>query len=65
MPNSKKQILGNALQYGISFLASKRNNMLKAAGVYVANQIIESIRERRLRNRHMQNGEHVEVQTEG
>ena len=57
--NNKKQILGNALQYGISFLASKRNNFLKAAGIYAANQLIETIRERRLQRRHLKDGQAV------
>lgn len=55
--NNKNQILGNALQYGISFLAAKRNNLIKAAGIYVANSLIEAIRERRMRRRHLKNGE--------
>jgi hypothetical protein len=54
--NAKNRMLGNALQYGISFLAAKRNNMLKAAGIYVANQVIEAIRERRMKRRHLNNG---------
>lgn len=57
--NNKKQILGNALQYGISLLASRRNNLLKAAGIFVANQLIETIRERRLRRRHLKDGQPV------
>src|SRR5687767_11246877 len=55
--NNKKQILGNALQYGVSFLAAKRNNFLKAAGVYVANSLIESFREHRLRRRQLKDGQ--------
>lgn len=54
---NKNQILGNAIQYGISFLAAKRNNLIKAAGIYVANSLIEAIRERRMRRRHLKNGE--------
>ena len=49
--NNKNEILGNALQYGISFLAAKQNNLLKSAGIYVANHLIESIRRRRLERR--------------
>lgn len=59
--NNKKQILGNALQYGISFLASKRNNFLKAAGIYVANQLIQTIRERRLQRRYLKDGQAVQM----
>lgn len=55
--NMKNQLLGNAIQYGVTFLASKRNNFLKAAGIYVANQLIETIRERRLQRRHLKYGE--------
>ena len=54
--NTKNQIIGNALQYGISFLAAKQNNLLKSAGVFVANQIFETIREHRMKKRHLQNG---------
>ncbi|HUR30401.1 MAG TPA: hypothetical protein VMZ69_03155 [Saprospiraceae bacterium] len=54
--NFKNQFLGNAVQYGISFLSAKRNNLLKAAGIYVANQLIQTIRERRLRRRQLKDG---------
>ena len=61
--NNRNQILGNALQYGISFLASKQNNLLKSAGIYVANQLIQSIRQRRLERRLEREG--GVTQTEG
>ena len=60
--NSKNQMLGNAVQYGISFLAAKRNSFLKAAGIYVANKLMETIREHRLRRRQLKDGTLVQEQ---
>lgn len=61
--NKKHRALGNALQYGISFLAAERNNLIKSAGMYAANHVIQSIRERRMRRRHLSNGtDHIETQ---
>ena len=57
--NQKNQIIGNAVQYGISFLAAKRNSFLKAAGIYVANSLLESVRQRRLQRRHLKYGEQL------
>lgn len=58
----KNQILGNAVQYGISFLAAKRNSFLKAAGIYVANQLLETFREHRLRRRQLKDSTLVHEQ---
>lgn len=59
--NKTHRVVGNALQYGISFLAAERNNLLKSAGMYVANHVIQSIRERRMAKRHLSNGaEHTD-----
>ena len=55
--SQKNQLINNAITYGVSFLASKRNNFLKAAGIYVANSLMETIRERRLQRRHLKYGE--------
>jgi hypothetical protein len=49
--NNKNEILGNALQYGISFLAARQNNLLKSAGIFVANHLIETIKRRRMERR--------------
>ncbi len=54
--NKTHRAVGNALQYGISFLAADRGNLLKSAGMYAANHIIQTIRERRMQKRHLQNG---------
>ena len=55
--SQKNQLINNAITYGVSFLASKRNNFLKAAGIYVANSLMETIRERRLQRHHLKYGE--------
>ena len=57
--SQKNQLINNAITYGVSFLASKRNNFLKAAGIYVANSLMETIRERRLQRRHLKYGERL------
>ncbi len=54
--NKKHRMLGNALQYGISFLAADRNNLLKSAGIYAANHFMQVIRERRMQRRLLKNG---------
>ena len=54
--NKSHRMIGNALQYGISFLAADRNNLLKSAGMYAANSVIQAIRERRMQRRHLDNG---------
>ncbi len=54
--NKTHRVVGNALQYGISFLAAERNNIIKSAGMYAANHVIQSIRERAMRRRHLRNG---------
>jgi|SRR5688572_9724206 len=58
---NKNEILGNALQYGISFLASNQNNLLKSAGIYVANHVIQSIRQKRLERRMEREGDLAQV----
>jgi|SRR5688572_33227429 len=55
--NAKNRMIGNALQYGLSFLASKRNNMLKAAGLYVANHFMEAYKQRRHERQLLKQGE--------
>lgn len=52
---TKNLLIGNAIQYGISFLASPKNNLLRSAGIMVANSVIEGIRRRRAQ-RQLQNG---------
>lgn len=60
--NKSHRMIGNALQYGISFLAADRGNLLKSAGMYAANSVIQAIRERRMQRRHLNNGlEGVEI----
>ena len=54
--NKTHRAVGNALQYGISFLAAERGNLLKSAGMYAANHILQSIREKRMQRRHLSNG---------
>ena len=54
--NKTHRAVGNALQYGISFLAAERGNLLKSAGMYAANHVIQAIREKRMQRRHLQNG---------
>lgn len=53
--STKKQILGNALQYGITLLASNQNTMIRTAGVLVAKSILNGIKNRRAK-RHHSNG---------
>lgn len=55
----KNGFLGDALQYGMGMLAAQRNNLIKAAGIYVAKQVISKIRERRQRRRYLNDGEYV------
>lgn len=52
-------LMGNVLQYGISFLASNRNKLLKTAGIYVANSLINSIKNRRQKRHHSNGIEHI------
>jgi hypothetical protein len=60
--NKSHRMIGNALQYGISFLAADRGNLLKSAGMFAANSVIQAIRERRMHRRHLNNGvEAVEI----
>jgi|SRR5688500_9106039 len=62
--NKTHRAVGNALQYGISFLAAERNNLIKSAGMYAANTLIQAIRERRMAKRHLRNGtEHLDSAT--
>lgn len=56
---NKHGFLSDALQYGMGMLASQRNNLIKAAGIYVAKQVITKIRERRQRRRYLNDGEPV------
>jgi len=54
--NKTHRAVGNALQYGISFLAAERGNLLKSAGMFAANHVIQAIREKRMQRRHLKNG---------
>jgi len=56
---NKSVFLSDALQYGMGMLASQRNNLIKAAGIFVAKQVISKIRERRQRRRYLHDGEPV------
>ncbi len=53
---NKKQILGNAMQYGISYLASNQNTLLRTAGITIATALITAIKDRRAKRTHA-NGE--------
>jgi hypothetical protein len=57
--NKKNRMIGNALQYGMAFLASNRNDMLKTAGVAVANSIMTGLKNRRLRRQQSNGVEHT------
>lgn len=54
----KRNIWGNALQYGISYLAANKNQLLKSAGIYVAHSLITGIQNRRHRKHHSNGVEH-------
>ena len=47
----KNKIVGNALQYGLAFLASNQNSLLKTAGIAVANSVFTTLKNRRARRR--------------
>lgn len=57
--DNKLGFLSDALQYGMGMLSAQRNNLIKAAGIYVAKQVISKIRERRQRRRYLNDGEPV------
>ncbi len=57
---TKNQVLGNALQYGVTFLASNQGTLLRTAGTALASVLIASIKNRRAKRLHT-NG--VEQQT--
>ena len=57
--NKKNRMIGNALQYGMAFLASNRNSMLKTAGIAVANSILTGLKNRRMRKLHSNGVEHT------
>ena len=57
--NKKNRIVGNALQYGLAFLASNQNNLLKTAGIAVANSLLTSLKNRRMRRHHSNGVEHT------
>lgn len=56
--NNKNQMLGNALQYGVSFLASNQNTILKTAGIAVANGLISAVKNRRAKRQHTNGVDH-------
>lgn len=57
--NKKNKIIGNALQYGVAFLASNQNSLLKTAGIAVANSIFTGIKNRRMRRHHSNGVDHI------
>lgn len=55
--NVKNKFLGDALKYGLNVLTARRNGLIKAAGLYAANHILNTIRKKRMQRRHLHNGE--------
>ena len=53
--DKKTRLMGNALQYGLSFLAANRNNFIQSAGSYAVRQLVGAYKKRRMR-RHLSNG---------
>ncbi len=56
--NSKHQMLGNALQYGASFLAANQSTLLRTAGTAVATGLIAAIKNRRAKRQHTNGVDH-------
>jgi hypothetical protein len=54
----KHQFLGNALQYGATFLAANQSALLKTAGTAVATGLIAAIKNRRAKKLHTNGVEH-------
>jgi hypothetical protein len=57
--HEKNSFFGNALQYGLAYLAANRNQLLKTAGIYVANSLITKIKDRRHKKHHSNGAEHA------
>lgn len=60
--NRKNKMLGNALQLGMTFLASNRNTLLKNAGIFVANSLITTLKNRRQRKLERNGVDHAEAE---
>ncbi len=56
--NNKHQLLGNALQYGASFLAANQGTLLRTAGTAVATGLISAIKNRRAKRQHTNGVDH-------
>ena len=57
--NKKHQLLGNALQYGATFLAANQSALLKTAGTAVATGLIAAIKNRKSKRHHTNGVDHT------
>lgn len=57
--NVKNKLLGDVLSYGLNILVARRNGLIKAAGFYAANQLLNAFQKKRARRKYLSNGEPV------
>ena len=56
--SNKNQMLGTALQHGVSFLAANQSTLLRTVGVTLATTLFTAIKNRRAKRNHVNGIEH-------